>query len=133
MSILLATSAAMVLSCGLTAMPDGEKGPVGTIPMINAPIPEALATSLASGSPPPARIRFADSRDLMSEWIIGVQSDPERGNLLARLSHDVFGFKVRFGWAGQNPGADGISSFAETSVGTCQVKDAAALAQKATQ
>ena len=133
MSVLLATSAAMVLSCGLTAMPDGQKGQDGTIPMINAPIPEALAASLASGSPPPARIRFADSRELMPEWIIGIQSDPGRGNLLARLSHDVFGFKVRFGWAGTSPGADGISSFAETSAGTCRVKDAAALAQKAQQ
>ena len=103
------------------------------VPMINTPIPDNLAASLAGGTPPPARIKFADARELLPEWIIGVQSDPDRGTLLARLSRDIFDYKVRFGWAGAQPSADGTTSFEETSAGTCRLKDADTAAQSASK
>ena len=135
MTAFLAASATLVLSCGLNATPDGQKPPNGDVVMVNAPIPANLAESLASGSPPSAKMKFDDAQTPMPglEWIIGLRTDPARGTLLARLSRDIFGFKVRFGWASVNTDTDGFYAFGQTAAGTCQIKDATSMTQKAAQ
>ena len=132
MSLLLASAAgAMVLSCGLTATPDGEAAPAGSVVALNAPIPDNLAASLASGSPPPARMVFTGESGIEPEWIVGIKSDPAKGAQISRLSRDVFGLKIRIGWALQR--AYGTYDFTPTSSGTFQIKAGAAAAQETAQ
>lgn len=92
--------------------------------MLKAPIPDDLAQSLRTGSPPPPRLTFDGDRVVEPEWIVGIKSDPAKGLLLSRLSRDVLGgHKIRIGWASPKP--DGTYTFTPTSNGTCQIKDGA--------
>ena len=131
MSFLLTSATAMVLSCGLSATPDGQPAPDGQVVMMNTAIPDNLAASLASGSPPPTKMVFTGEGELEPEWIVGMKSDPAKGTQISRLSHDVFGYKIRIGWALED--SDGRYNFTPTSSGTCQIKTDAAPARKATQ
>jgi hypothetical protein len=115
-------AAVMVLSCGLNASPDGVAAPAGKLAVLTVSIPDNLAKSLESGSPPPASMVFSGEASPAREWIVGMKTDPTQGAQISRFSQDIFGFKIRIGWAVQ--ATDGTYTFKPTSSGSCQVKPA---------
>ena len=123
MSVQLAATA-MVLSCWLDASPDGVAAPAGKLGALTMSIPDNLAKSFESGSPPQASMVFSSEAPHAPEWIVGMKSDTTQGTQISRFSRDILGFKIRIGWALQ--AADGTYTFKPTSSGSCQVKPAPA-------
>ena len=120
MSLLIA--AAAVLSCGLNATPDGTRASDGSVALMNAPIPDQLLQSLATGTPPPPTLQFAGEPMAMPEWIIRMPSESNTRFMIARLSRDLFTHVIRVGWIETRD--DGTNHFIETARGTCNVKEA---------
>ena len=118
MSLLLASA---ILSCGLSAEPDGTPAPAGSMVVLNEALPGDSARSLASQSPPEPDMRFAAEADAEPEWVIKLGQGSETRYLVARLRPSHLAYKVRTGWV--EPQADGTALFSETSFGTCQLKD----------
>lgn len=116
--------AAALLSCGLTAAPDGTPAPEGSIAMINAPIPDELVRSLATRIAPAPTMRFVGETTPTPEWIIGFKRESETKFRIARLTYGMLTYDIRIGWVEvQN---DGTNIFTETSKGTCQIKETSA-------
>ena len=111
---------AALLSCGLTAAPDGTPAPDGSVAMINAPIPDELAQSMASKIAPEPTMQFAGEAIATPEWMIGIKRESEIRFMVARLSHALLAYDVRIGWVDVRE--DGSNVFTETSKGTCRIK-----------
>lgn len=118
MSLLLASA---ILSCGLSAEPDGTPAPAGSMVVLNELIPEDLARSLASQSPPEPDMRFSGEPDAEPEWVVEFGEGSDKRYLVARIRPSYLAYEIRTGWV--EPQAGGTALFSETSVGTCQLKD----------
>ena len=110
---------AAALSCAMSSAPDGSPIPDGSIPIINLPIPDDFAASLASRMAPEPAIAFANEPDAATEWILGLKKESERRMMVARLKDSMLNYDVRIGWIELN--TDGNSVFEETAVGTCRL------------
>ena len=93
--------------------------------MINTPIADEFARSLASRIPPAPTMAFVGEENAAPEWIVGVKETAEGRLLIARLTDGLMTYKIRFGWVDQQ--SDGTNMFTETAIGSCQIKDSAAL------
>ena len=129
MSVLVA--AAAMLSCGLSAAPDGTPVPAGTVPMINAPIPDDFAASLATRIAPEPEMRFTGEPIASPEWTLGLNRESDTRFMVARLSPGLLAYDIRIGWVEAMP--DGSNTFSETSRGTCRVTEAAGVPAGETQ
>ena len=123
--------AAAILSCGLTAAPDGTPAPQDSVAMLNAPIPNELATSLATRVAPRPTMSFVGEPNAEPEWIMGLKKESESKFMIARLSEGLLAYGIRIGWVDVQE--DGSNTFTETSKGTCQVKEAERTPQESAQ
>ncbi|WP_257550263.1 hypothetical protein [Sphingopyxis sp. DBS4] len=99
--------------------------------MINAPIPDELATSLATRVAPQPKMSFVGEPNAEPEWVIGLKQESKSRFMIARLSDDLLAYRIRIGWVDVQD--DGSHTFTETSKGTCRVKEAERAPQESVQ